>query len=104
VRRALLIDMSEGESVVLRKLKRDLAEVLELPLDVSLDLPKIVIVGELGVLIQNHRGLIQYAPERIVVGVGEGQVTVTGESLEIGEVNQEDMIVRGLIKTVEMST
>jgi sporulation protein YqfC len=89
---------------VLRKIKQDLAEILELPLDVSLDLPRIVIVGELGVLIQNHRGLIQYSPDRIVVGVGEGQIAVTGESLKISEVNREDMIVRGRIKTVQMST
>ncbi|MGI6632912.1 MAG: YabP/YqfC family sporulation protein [Bacillota bacterium] len=87
-----------------RKLKQDLAEVLELPLDVSLDLPKIVIVGELGVLVQNHRGLIQYSPSRIVVGVGKGQIEVGGESLEIQEVNQEDMLVRGHIKVVQMST
>ncbi|MGI6662313.1 MAG: sporulation protein YqfC [Bacillota bacterium] len=89
---------------MLRKIKQDLAEILELPLDVSLDLPRIVIVGELGVLIQNHRGLIQYSPDRIVVGVGEGQIAVTGESLKISEVNREDMIVRGRIKTVQMST
>jgi sporulation protein YqfC len=71
---------------------------------VSLDLPKIVIVGELGVLIQNHRGLIQYSPGRIVVGVGQGQIAISGESLKISEVNKEDMIVRGIIKTVQMST
>jgi sporulation protein YqfC len=89
---------------VLRKIKQDIAEILELPLDVSLDLPKIVIVGELGVLIQNHRGLIQYSPGRIVVGVGQGQIAISGESLKISEVNKEDMIVRGIIKTVQMST
>ena len=89
---------------MLRKIKQDIAEILELPLDVSLDLPKIVIVGELGVLIQNHRGLIQYSPGRIVVGVGQGQIAISGESLKISEVNKEDMIVRGRIKTVQMST
>ncbi|HHX28094.1 MAG: sporulation protein YqfC [Bacillota bacterium] len=89
---------------MLRKIRQDIAEILELPLDVSLDLPKIVIVGELGVLIQNHRGLIQYSPERIVVGIGQGQIAVAGDSLKISEVNQEDMIVRGRIKTVQMST
>lgn len=89
---------------MLRKLRKDLAEILELPLDVSLDLPKVVIVGELGVLVQNHRGLIQYSPERIVVGVGRGQIVVGGESLEIEEVDREDMVVRGHIKMIQMST
>ena len=60
-----------------RKLKQDLAEVLELPLDVSLDLPKIVIVGELGVLVQNHRGLI-HSPSRIVVESARGRSRLRG--------------------------
>lgn len=89
---------------MLRKLRQELSEILELPMDVSLDLPKVTIVGSLGVLIQNHRGLIQYSPEKIVIGVGKGQIAVLGKSLEIEEVSKEDMIVRGSIRSVQMDT
>jgi len=93
-----------GVSRLLRKLRQEISEFLELPLDVSLDLPKVTIVGDLGVLIQNHRGLIAYAPDRIVVGVGNGQIAVFGKSLEIEELSREDMIVRGSILSVRMET
>ncbi len=89
---------------MLRKLRQELSEILELPLDVSLDLPKVTIVGSLGVLIQNHRGLILYSPERIVIGVGKGQIAILGRSLEIDEVSKEDMIVRGTLGSVQMET
>ena len=89
---------------MLRKLRQELSEILELPLDVSLDLPKVTIVGDLGVLIQNHRGLILYSPERIVIGVGKGQIAILGRSLEIEEVSKEDMIVRGMLGSVQMET
>lgn len=89
---------------MLRKLRQELSEILELPMDVSLDLPKITIVGSLGVLIQNHRGLIQYSPEKIVASVGKGQIVVLGKSLEIEEVSKEDLIVRGAISSVQMET
>ena len=89
---------------MLRKLRQELSEILELPLDVSLDLPKVTIVGDLGVLIQNHRGLILYSPERIVIGVGKGQIAILGQSLEIEEVSKEDMIVRGTLGSVQMET
>lgn len=87
-----------------RKLKYDLVEFLELPLDISLDLPRVVILGDLGVLISNHRGLLHYSPDRIVVGVGNGQITVSGEALEIEEVSKESMAVRGVITLVHMDT
>lgn len=87
-----------------RKLKMELAEILELPMDVSLDLPRVVILGDLGVLISNHRGLMQYSTDRIVVGVGAGQITISGDNLEIEEVGKEQMAVRGIIKFVKMNT
>jgi sporulation protein YqfC len=89
---------------LLRRLRQELSEILELPLDVSLDLPKVTIVGDLGVLIQNHRGLIQYSPEKIVIGVGKGQIAILGRSLQIEEVSKEDMIVRGSLGSVQMET
>ncbi|HHY12309.1 MAG TPA: sporulation protein YqfC [Firmicutes bacterium] len=87
-----------------KKFRMELSEILELPMDISLDLPRVVIVGDLGVLISNHRGLIQYSPGRIVVGVGAGQITISGDNLEIEEVGKEQMAVRGIIKYVEMNT
>jgi len=89
---------------MLRRLRQELSEILELPLDVSLDLPKVTIVGDLGVIIQNHRGLIQYSPEKIVIGVGKGQIAILGRSLQIEEVSKEDMIVRGSLGSVQMET
>ena len=89
---------------MLRKLRQEISEFLELPLDVSMDLPKVTIVGDLGVLIENHRGLIAYAPDRTVVGVGNGQISISGKSLEIEELSREDMIVKGSILSVRMET
>jgi sporulation protein YqfC len=89
---------------VRRRFRIELSEILELPMDISLDLPRVVVVGDLGVLISNHRGLIHYSPERIVVGVGRGQITISGDSLEVEEVGKEEMAVRGVIKSLEMNT
>lgn len=84
-----------------KRFKMELSEMLDLPMDVSLDLPRLVVVGDIGVLISNHRGLIQYSPERIIVGAGKGQITITGDNLEIEEVGKEEMAVRGIIKYTE---
>lgn len=87
-----------------KRFKQDIAELLELPLDISLDVPRVVVIGDLGVFISNHRGLIQYSPKKLVIGVGHGQITISGDRLEIEEVSKEDMAVRGVIKSLEMNT
>ncbi len=85
-----------------KKIKQNLSEILELPIDVSLDLPRVVIHGHLGVLIQNHRGIIMCSSERITIGIGRGQITILGDGLEVEEVSREDIVIRGSIKSVHM--
>ncbi len=87
-----------------KKLIQNLSELLELPVDVSLDLPRVVIHGHLGVLIQNHRGIVLCSGDRIVIGVGKGQIAIAGSALEIEEISKEDIVIRGLITSVNMET
>ena len=83
-------------------LKRRLTDLFDLPQDVTLDLPRILLVGGLQVILENHRGLAEYSPERVVVGVARGQVAITGEGLEIGVINTEEITVLGRIRALSL--
>ena len=81
--------------------RKQLAEFLDLPRDVVLDLPRVSIIGGLQVLVQNHRGLVEYLPERVVVAVKGGRLTVRGEDLVIAGVDAEELMVTGRVAAVE---
>ena len=49
-----------------KKIKRQFSEFLEIPGDVMLDLPKIVLVGNIKIFIENHRGILEYTTEKAV--------------------------------------
>jgi len=49
-----------------KKIKRQFSEFLEIPGDVMLDLPKIVLVGNIKIFIENHRGILEYTTEKVV--------------------------------------
>ncbi len=87
-----------------KEIYRAMAESLGLPVDLALDLPRVIVVGAVQVIILNHRGLIQYSKTKLVAGVGGGQVVVDGEDLEIQEIGPEDMAVKGVIRSVHMET
>lgn len=88
----------------MREIYRAMAESLGMPLDLALDLPRIIVVGAVQVVILNHRGLIQYSKTKLVAGVGGGQVIVEGDDLEIQEIGPEDIAVKGLIRSVHMES
>jgi len=86
-----------------RKLKEALADALELPRDVALDLPRLTFIGNLQVSIENHRGLIEYTGERVRVGMNVGQVIITGTDLVISFVRDEDLLVTGKLRAIQFA-
>ena len=83
-----------------RNLKRRVMEALELPQDVVLDVPRIVIIGNFQLAIENHRGLAEYTPDRVSIGVAKGRLSITGQSLTIGTISGEEITVLGEITSI----
>jgi len=83
-----------------KKIKRQFSEFLEIPGDVMLDLPKIVLVGNIKIFIENHRGIIEYTTEKVRVNVMEDEVAITGENLLLRNVLPDELCVEGKIKSI----
>ncbi len=83
-----------------RKVKRQFSEAMELPGDVVLDLPKIIMVGNIQLFIENHRGIIEYTTEGVRVSVGEGEVAVVGEDLMLRNILPDELCVEGKIRSL----
>lgn len=83
-----------------RKVKKQFSEAMELPGDVVLDLPKIVMVGNIQLFIENHRGIIEYTPERVRVSVGDGEIAVNGENLMLRNILPDELCVEGNIQSL----
>lgn len=82
------------------KLRRQFSDYLELPGDIALDLPKIVLVGNIQVFIENHRGIQEYNPQLIRVVVNDKVVEVTGENLILRNILPDEICVEGRILAV----
>lgn len=84
-----------------RRLKQVVADIFELPRDVVLDLPRVTLVGNLQLHIENHRGLVEYSRETIRVSAAQGEIVVTGGELVIVAILQDEVLVRGRISGVQ---
>ena len=84
------------------KFKYNISEVLELPKDVVLDLPKIILTGNIGITISNHKGIIEYTQEILRINSGIGIIKIEGEKLELKTILSEEIIVIGTIEKLEI--
>ncbi|MFA1820450.1 sporulation protein YqfC [Virgibacillus oceani] len=77
-----------------------LIKYLALPSDVVLGLPRITIVGDLHVYIENHQGLITYSETELKLKSNKGYIQVKGSSFVLKMMLPEEILLEGMIKEV----
>lgn len=78
-----------------KKKKAILVDKLDLPKDVILDVPKIVIIGKEEVTIENHKGILTFETNEIKINTRFGPLTIKGENFEILYIASSTITVSG---------
>ncbi len=77
------------------------ADIFEMPKDVILDLPRMVLVGNIQLFLENHRGIIEYGEQKIRIAVINGEIMVHGKGLHIRSLLTEELSIEGIIEGIE---
>jgi sporulation protein YqfC len=75
-------------------------DLLELPKEVFFDLPRVVIIGNLQVTVENHQGLVAYDADSLTLALDTGRLVICGDGLVVGMVAPNDLTVTGRISAV----
>lgn len=75
---------------------------LDLPDETSLADSLVEIAGHRRVLIEHHRGVVQYGRQQICVKVKFGTVSIFGQGLELTRMSAEQLIISGCIECVKL--
>jgi len=81
--------------------KEKMAEMLELPKEVMLDLPKLTMIGHRNLIIENYKGLIEYETNKIRINTNAGIIKIIGRSMVIRAITSEDILLEGEIDSLE---
>ncbi len=82
-------------------MKSAVSEMFELPKDITLNWPKVSMIGIHQMLIENHRGIIEYTPVRIRVNSTTGVIRVQGKDLQLKNIAADDIMITGGIQSIE---
>ncbi|KYD22439.1 MAG: sporulation protein YqfC [Caldibacillus debilis] len=83
-----------------QRLRKWIAKQLDLPEDVMMNLPRLTMVGQIHLYIENHRGLLSFSDSEIRVRLSRGQLLVKGSSLVIKAILPEELLLEGMIEHV----
>ena len=79
----------------------DLAERLELPPDAFAGAVRMTALDDRRLLIENHRGVLEYGEALIRVDGGKGEIVLRGEGLRMSAMNREELLIAGRLQSLE---
>lgn len=83
------------------KLKQWFVNVSDLPADVVMDLPRIMMVGQLHIYIENHKGVLSFSNEELRLSMSQGQLLIRGQEFVLKTILPEEILLEGRIDDVK---
>lgn len=81
--------------------KAYMASFLDLPQEAVCDWPRLTLIGNSHLLLENHRGVIIYENDVLRVNVTLGQLEIAGQDLRLKILKPDAIAVEGTIKSIK---
>ena len=86
-----------------RSLLEKTVQALDLPADALAGLPRVELVGDREVRMENHRGILAYGDQEIHVSGGPFVIKLMGEGLELLAMTGLELLITGHITAIQLS-
>lgn len=80
--------------------KEFIAQKLDIPIDVMIDIPKIIITGNEEITIENHKGIIAFSEHEIKISSQKGIIKIQGNNFEIFYMGSNSLTINGEIRAI----
>lgn len=87
-----------------KRMQQSFANVFEIPEDTVFNLPKITMMGNTQVFIENHMGVIEYTPQKLRIGVSFGEIEISGTDFFLKNILSDELSLQGKIESVIFNT
>jgi sporulation protein YqfC len=84
-----------------RKINQFAAKLLDLPQDVVMDLPRMTMIGNMQLYIENHRGVLHFSSDVLKLALSKGRLEVYGSQLSIRAILTEEVFIEGVIHDIK---
>ena len=79
------------------------AETFDLPADAVAGVPRLELVGDGELRVENHKGILAYGQEEIHISGGVYLIKVTGQELELRAMTGVELLITGKISQITLA-
>ncbi|RLQ98179.1 sporulation protein YqfC [Falsibacillus albus] len=85
---------------MVQRVRNWMTKKMDLPEDVMMDLPRITMIGQIHIYIENHRGLLAFSDKEVRLLLKQGQLLIKGQTFVIKTILPEEIMLQGKINEV----
>jgi len=77
------------------------ADMLDVPKDSILDVPRITLIGGLQLYVENYRGVMEFRDDLLRLALSQGELHVYGKSLVVKSIFPAEVVIEGNISGIK---
>ena len=85
-------------------IRERIAEMTEIPKDFMMNMPRVTILGNREICVDNYKGLLMYSDELVKLLTTNKIISIKGENLLLTRILEDMIFVGGNILSVEFSS
>ena len=79
----------------IKNTRNKIERMLELPIEVTTNIPKITITGFNQIMIENYTGFIEYEEYLVKINTSIGIIIMEGNKMNLNQINENDILISG---------
>ena len=83
--------------IKIKNTRNKIERLLEIPIEVTTNIPKITLVGFEQLMIENYMGVIEYEEYLVKINTSIGIIIIEGNKMNLNQINENDVLISGEI-------
>ena len=94
----------KDRSEKIKNTRNKIEKLLEIPVEVTTNIPKITLIGFNQLMIENYMGVIEYEEYLVKINSSIGIIIIEGNKMNLNQINENDVLISGVISKIYLES
>lgn len=90
--------------IKIKNTRNKIEKLLEIPAEVTANIPKITLIGFNQLMIENYMGVIEYEEYLVKINSSIGIIIIEGNKMNLNQINENDVLISGAISKIYLES
>lgn len=90
--------------IKIKNTRNKIEKLLEIPVEVTTNIPKITLIGFNQLVIENYTGVIEYEEHLVKINSSIGIIIIEGNKMNLNQINENDVLISGVLSKIYLES